>query len=96
MRRERSLDLGFLQFLGRLARTHGAPTMVLVTHHVEEIVAIFSHVLILKSGRVLAAGPRGRVLTSATLSGAFEVPVHLTRERGRYALSVRPRSGIVI
>ena len=57
---------------------------------------MFSHVLVLKSGRVLAAGPRGRVLTSATLSSAFQAPVHLTRERGRYSLSVRPHSGIVI
>jgi iron complex transport system ATP-binding protein len=86
----------FLQFLARLAHTRGAPTMVFVTHHVEEIVAIFSHVLILKAGRVLAAGPRGRVLTSAILSDAFDAPVHLTRERGRFALSVRPRSGIVV
>ena len=57
----------FLQFLSRIARARGAPTMVLVTHHVEEIVPLFSHVLVLKSGRVLAAGPRARVLTSATL-----------------------------
>ena len=86
----------FLQFLRRLARTRGAPTMVLVTHHVEEIIAMFSHVLVLKSGRVLAAGARGRVLTSAILSSAFQTPVRLTRERGRYSLSVRPRSAIVI
>lgn len=92
----------FLQFLGRLARARGgrtatsAPTMILVTHHVEEIVPIFSHVLILKAGRVLAAGPRSRVLTSTTLSDAFDAPVHLGRARGRYSLSVNPRSGIVI
>jgi len=86
----------FLQFLGRIARARGAPTMVLVTHHVEEIVAVFTHVLILKSGRVLAAGPRARVLTSATLSAAFNAPIRLTRARGRYSLSVRPHTGIVI
>ena len=86
----------FLQFLRRLARTRGAPTMVLVTHHVEEIVPLFSHVLVLKSGRVLAAGPRGRVLTSSALSSAFQAPVRLTRERGRYSLSVRPHRAIVI
>jgi iron complex transport system ATP-binding protein len=94
----------FLQFLGRLARggtaasgtAAGAPTMILVTHHVEEIVPIFSHVLILKSGRVLCAGPRARVLTSTILSDAFDAPVHLARARGRYSLSVHPRSGIVI
>ena len=86
----------FLQFLSRLARVRGAPTMVLVTHHVEEIVALFSHVLVLKAGRVLAAGPRARVLTSATLSNAFAAPVHLTRAKGRYSLAVRAARGVVI
>src|SRR5271156_2532104 len=86
----------FLQFIQRLARGRGAPTMVLVTHHVEEIVEAFSHVLVLKAGRVLDAGPRARVLTSATLSSAFAAPVRLTRARGRYSLSVRPHRGVVI
>jgi iron complex transport system ATP-binding protein len=86
----------FLQFIQHLARRRGAPTMVLVTHHVEEIVATFSDVLVLKAGRVLAAGPRARVLTSAILSDAFAAPVRLTRARGRYSLSVRPHRGIVI
>jgi len=86
----------FLQFLSRLAGGARAPTMILVTHHVEEIVPIFSHVLILKAGRVLSSGPRARVLTSAVLSDAFDAPVRLARARGRYSLSVDPRSGIVI
>ena len=43
----------------------GAPTLVLVTHHVEEIMPAFSHVLVLKEGAVLAAGPKVKVLTSA-------------------------------
>ena len=86
----------FVQFIQRLARTRGAPTMVLVTHHVEEIVPMFSHVLILKSGRVLAAGARARILTSATLSDAFAAPVILSRARGRYSLAVRADRGIVI
>ena len=86
----------FLQFIQRIARTRGAPTMILVTHHVEEVVPIFSHVLVLKSGRVLAAGPRARVLTSATLSSAFAAPVRLSKARERYSLSVRPHRGIVI
>ena len=51
----------FLQFIQRIARVRGAPTMVLVTHHVEEIVPIFSHVLVLKAGRVLASGARAVV-----------------------------------
>ena len=50
----------FVQFLERLARKRGAPTLVLVTHHVEEIMPAFSHVLILKDGAVLAAGPKAK------------------------------------
>ncbi|MGZ3619641.1 MAG: ABC transporter ATP-binding protein, partial [Candidatus Binataceae bacterium] len=59
-----------------------------VTHHVEEIVAGFSHVLVLRAGRVLAAGPRENVMTSATLSRAFDAPLRMTAERGRYSLAV--------
>jgi iron complex transport system ATP-binding protein len=86
----------FLQFLTRLARSRRAPAMVLVTHHVEEVVPIFSHVLILKSGRVLASGPRSKVLTSRILSEAFAAPVHLTNKNGRYSLKVSPRTSRVI
>src|SRR5271170_7709940 len=46
----------FLQFLQRLGSRKNSPTLILVTHHVEEITPAFSRVLILKSGRVLAAG----------------------------------------
>jgi iron complex transport system ATP-binding protein len=86
----------FLQFLTRLARQRSAPTMVLVTHHVEEIVALFSHVIVLKAGSVLAAGPRARVLNSSLLSIAFDAPLRLTNTRGRYSLTVRPDSELVM
>ena len=86
----------FLQFLERLARQRGAPTLVLVTHHVEEIVPAFSHVLVLKGGQVLAAGPKRRVLTSATLSRAFHAHVRLRCRRERYALSVEGNTALVI
>ena len=48
----------FLQFVQRLGRRADAPTLVLVTHHVEEIMPVFSHALILKSGEVLASGEK--------------------------------------
>jgi len=78
----------FLAFVERLLGRAGAPTLVLVTHHVEEIIAGFSHVLVMRAGRVLAAGPRGQVMTSATLSRAFDAPVQLSSDRGRYSLMV--------
>jgi len=86
----------FVQFLERLARRRGAPTLVLVTHHVEEIMPSFSHVLILKDGRVLASGTKTSILTSATLSRAFHASVRLRRNRGRYALTVGASTAVVL
>jgi len=86
----------FLQFLQRLGRQKGAPSLVLVTHHVEEIVPVFSHVLILKNGRVLAAGRKPSVLTTRLLSAAFVGQLRLKFSRGRYSLTVSSRkSGVM-
>jgi iron complex transport system ATP-binding protein len=86
----------FLQFVGRLAQCNRAPTLVLVTHHVEEIIQTFSHVLLLRKGEVLAAGPKHEVLTSARLSDAFGAPVRLHRRSGRYTLRVSTSVGAVM
>ena len=82
----------FLGFIEKLARAHrvrarGEPVesvegLVLVTHHVEEITPAFTHALLLRAGRVVAAGPRRAVLTSATLSATFGTRLRLVR-RGR-------------
>jgi iron complex transport system ATP-binding protein len=83
----------FLQFLQRLGRGAHPPTLALVTHHVEEIMPVFSHVLILKKARVLAQGPRKRTLTSAALSEAFGEPARLRQKGGRYTLDLRQSAG---
>src|SRR5207237_3526718 len=55
------LDLGareaLLRTLTRLAEDTQAPALVLVSHHVEEVPAGFTHALLLRSGEVVAAGP---------------------------------------
>lgn len=78
----------FLAFLDRLARHRRSPALILVTHHVEEIVPAFTHALVMRAGRVLAAGPRENVLTSRQLTTAFGQPVTLSRRGGRLALAV--------
>ena len=78
----------FLQFIQRLGAQKNAPTLVLVTHHVEEIMPVFSHLLVLKSGRVLAAGEKAGVLNSKNLSSAFGAQMKLQRTGNRYALKV--------
>jgi iron complex transport system ATP-binding protein len=87
----------FLQFLDRLGRqTSNGPSLVLVTHHVEEIMPSFSHVLILRGGEVAARGPAREVMTSEILSQAFASPVLLERRNGRYLLRVSTSPGLVL
>jgi len=66
------------------AKSRGHTTLVMVTHHIEEITRRFTHVLILKAGRVLAAGPKDDTLTDANLREAFDLHVELDRRHGRY------------
>jgi iron complex transport system ATP-binding protein len=81
----------FLQFLQRLGAQKNSPTLVLVTHHVEEIMPVFSQTLILKNGKVLAAGKKSAVLDSKNLSRAFGAKTRLRRTGNRYALSITAR-----
>lgn len=85
----------FLQFLQRLGRRHGGPSLVLVTHHVEEVMPVFTHVLMLKAGRVLTQGEKPQALNSKNLSAAFGSRIRLERRHARYSLQVtQGRKGI--
>ncbi|MDR7193678.1 ABC transporter ATP-binding protein [Luteimonas terrae] len=64
--------------IGRIARA--GTTLVLVTHHLEELVPEIGHVVLLRAGRVLADGPRDVVLTDALLSQTFDTPVHIRND----------------
>ena len=86
----------FLQFLDRLGGRKKAPTLTLVTHHVEEIMPVFSHALLMKAGTVLANGRKQTVLRSGLLTDAFESSVKLRATNGRYSLSVAPMTKLVI
>ena len=86
----------FLHFLERLGKEISAPALLFVTHHVEEIMPVFSHALILKAGRALAAGPKRTVMNSQLFSAAFGTRVRLGLAQGRYNLSVSPVPGAVV
>jgi iron complex transport system ATP-binding protein len=82
----------FLQFIQRLGARRDSPTLIFVTHHVEEIIPIFSHVLLLKNGRLLAAGPRESILASGPLSETFGAKATLHRQSGRYRLAIETKT----
>ena len=58
---------------------------MLVTHHVEEIPKGITHVLLLKQGSVLAAGPIDDVLTETNLSATFDLPLQVIHSDGRWS-----------
>jgi iron complex transport system ATP-binding protein len=50
-------------------------TVLLVTHHIEEIVPEIRRVILLRNGAVFADGPKASVLTSESLATLFETPI---------------------
>ena len=83
------LDLGgreeLVRSLAALAAVVDAPPVVFVTHHVEEIPPGFTHVLLVREGRIVAAGPLEETLTEAALSSLFGLPLRLRRTDGRWS-----------
>jgi iron complex transport system ATP-binding protein len=61
----------FLADLRAWAMREGAPTVVYVTHHLEEIAPFLNRTLVLREGSILASGETDRVLRDEVLSDAF-------------------------
>ena len=83
-----SLDLGAreqtVQVLGAYASSPVAPSMVMVTHHLEEIPEGFSHALLINDGSVVAQGAIDSILTSDLLSETFGFGLQVTKTGGRF------------
>ena len=62
----------FLDWLGHHLHEAGAPAVILVTHHVEEILPAFGKTLVLREGRVLASGPTGAILTQELFERLYD------------------------
>jgi len=59
-------------------------TMVLATHHLEEIPPTATHAALLRDGRVVTSGPIGDVLVGAQLSDCFGMPIVVDHDDGRW------------
>lgn len=88
-----NLDLGarerMLHMLSGYAQSPSSPAMIMVTHHVEEVPPGFTHVLMLRSGQIQAAGPISDTLTASNLEATFGMPFGVTMQDGRYAAVAR-------
>ena len=87
------LDVGgrerLVASLGRLADDPDSPPTVMITRHVEEIPVGFTHVLLLRQGSVVAAGPLHQTLTASSLSDTFGLPLLLEGTDGRWHCRAR-------
>lgn len=92
------LDLGarerLVADLARLAADPATPPIVFVTHHVEEVPPGFTHVLLLRRGQVVAAGPLAETLTAGALSRCFDLDLEVDADGdGRFTARTRRKVG---
>lgn len=73
-----------LRTIETIAKKQDAPTLIYVTHHIEEIVPVFTHTLLLRDGTVFQAGTTEEAITSPVLSEFFGVPMAVDYQNNRY------------
>jgi iron complex transport system ATP-binding protein len=72
----------FMERVRQVARE--GTTLILITHHIEEIVPEIGRVILLREGRVVADGPKKSVLTAEHLSDLFGAPIALDEHDGYF------------
>lgn len=83
-----SLDFRAVRELRETLRkiTAAGTSMILVTHHLEDIIPEIDRVVILKDGRIVRDGAKKDVLTSEELSRLFDLPAEVLERGGYYHL----------
>lgn len=74
-------QLNFIEMVRKIATER---TIILVTHHLEEIFEEISQVVLIKQGHIYAQGKKEELLNDAHLSHVFDLPLHVKCEKGRY------------
>ncbi len=87
------LDMGarerFLTRLGSLLAEHPNLSLIIITHHIEDVPISSTHALVIKQGQAVAMGSIDDVLTDENLSFAFDFPLKVERYLGRYRATTR-------
>jgi iron complex transport system ATP-binding protein len=82
------LDMGaredLLDAIQKMCDAPVGPTLILVTHHIEEIIPAVTHALALREGRVVAHGDKKKVLTGELLSRTFDLNIEIQERCGRF------------
>jgi len=76
----------FLDLIAGLAAEKDGPTLVMVTHRMDEIVPSLSHGLLLRQGRILGSGPLDEVMTDGLISRTLEIPLRVRHTNGCWSV----------
>ena len=77
--------IGRHQFMERVRGIAKAgTTLILITHHVEEIIPEIARVVLLRAGRLAGDGAKDDMLVEARLNDVFGGPMRVGRENGYY------------
>jgi iron complex transport system ATP-binding protein len=79
----------FLASLRKVGRQKKFPALIYVTHHIEEILPLFRHTLVLRDGKILHAGQTRRVLQPDVLESLYGVSLTAVKRNGRYWPAVK-------
>jgi iron complex transport system ATP-binding protein len=77
----------FLESVEKIASNPDAPTIIYVTHHVEEILPIFNKTLLLRDGQVFSQGNTYEMISCKKLTEFLGVPVEVLWKNKRPLLS---------
>ena len=72
----------FMERVRQIARE--GTTLILITHHIEEIVPEIQRVILLRAGKIIASGSKSSVLTARRLSQLFDSPIAIDEDEGYY------------
>lgn len=73
-----------LDSVQKMSASPDGPTLIFITHHIEEIMHGITHALALRQGRVVACGSKDEVLTDDVLSTTFGLHIEIRKKANRF------------
>ena len=74
-----------LSAIQRVAESKDGTSLVLVTHHLEEIMPAFGHLLVMREGKVVHSGPKDSAITGQFIADLYDAPAaRIIQQNGRY------------
>lgn len=74
-------------FLKLIKKLTSSMSIIIITHHIEEIIEEISHVALIAENRIYKQGEKGDIITSENISKVFDLDIELDKKDGKYFIS---------